>query len=189
MGCVSGRPVSIDSKENIFGYWSHLLCDVGAHKARLKRFRKKKFLECSGYFWAFRNNVIKKFPLDIPEDTVISYLFREKGYKISYVPSAVVYVTFPKNLHDFIEQKKRTAKGHEATRKYVNIKKIPRTKSFKNELIEGHRAIFYPESFKEIIYTLALFPTRLYIWMLVFYHTRILKKEYQDAWKRVESTK
>ncbi|MBU0466341.1 MAG: glycosyltransferase [Nanoarchaeota archaeon] len=189
VGCVTGRPVSEESKKNIYGYWSHLLCDAGAHKARLKRFRKKQFLECSGYFWAFRNHVIKRFPLDIPEDTVISYLFREKKYKIAYAPKAIVYVTFPKNLHEFIEQKKRTAKGHEAPRKYVNMKKIPRTKSFKNELLEGYRALFYPKNLIEIFYTLLLFPVRLYIWMLVFHHTRIKKKEYQDAWERIESTK
>lgn len=189
VGCVSGRPVSTDSKENIYGYWSHLLCDAGAHKARLRRFKKNKFLECSGYFWAFRNNVIKRFPLDIPEDTVISYLFREKGYTISYAPEAVVYVSFPKNLHDFIEQKKRTAKGHEAPRKYIDMKKIPRTKTFKNEVLEGYTALLYPGSLREVFYTLLLFPVRLYIWSLVFYHTRIKKDEYQDAWKRVETTK
>ena len=36
VGCVSGRPVSQNSKENIFGYWSHLLCD-SADKWRKER--------------------------------------------------------------------------------------------------------------------------------------------------------
>jgi len=189
IGCVSGRPVSLDSKNDMFGYWSHLLCDAGAHGAREKRAKKGEFLECSGYYWAFRNNVIKKFPLDIAEDTVVPFLFREKGYKIGYAPEAEVYVKFPRALREFVEQKKRTAKGHESLGKYVNIKKLPRTKSFKNELIEGYRALLYPRNLQEILYTFVLFPLRLYIWMLVFYHTNVKKEQYHDAWQRVETTK
>ena len=34
IGCVSGRPVSINSKNTKFGYWSHLLTDAGAHRIR-----------------------------------------------------------------------------------------------------------------------------------------------------------
>lgn len=189
VGCVTGRPVSADSRKKMLGYWSHLLCDAGAHQARLKRAKKGEFLECSGYYWAFRNKVISKFPTDVAEDTIVPYLFRDKGYKISYAPNAEVYVKFPTTLRDFINQKKRTAKGHESLSKYYDVKKLPRTKSFKNEIIEGYRALFYPRSFKEMIYTFALFPIRFYIWMLVFYHTKFKKKVYADAWERVESTK
>jgi cellulose synthase/poly-beta-1,6-N-acetylglucosamine synthase-like glycosyltransferase len=189
IGCVTGRPVSADSRNNMLGYWSHLLCDAGAHKARLRRYKKGKFLECSGYLWAFRNNVVKRFPIDVAEDTVVPYLFREKGYKVGYAPEAKVYVKFPRHLKDFIEQKKRTAKGHESLAKYVNIKKLPRTKSFFNEIFEGHTALFYPRNIKEILWTLFLFPVRLYIWGLVFFHTKVKKDTYKDSWKRVESTK
>ncbi|MBX4212626.1 glycosyltransferase family 2 protein [Candidatus Pacearchaeota archaeon] len=189
VGCATGRPVSIDDRNTLFGYWSHLLCDAGAHEARLKRAKKKEFLECSGYLWAFRNGVVKDFPLDVAEDTIVPYLFREKGYKIEYTPKAIVYVSFPKNLKDFINQKKRTSKGHETLSKYFDLRTLPRTKSFKNELKESYRAFTYPKTFKEMIYTLALFPIKLYIWTLVFYHTKIKKQHYTDAWERVESTK
>ena len=188
VGCVTGRPVSSDPKKTMFGYWSHLLCD-SAHYLREERARKKEFLECSGYLWAFKNDVIKKFPLDIPEDTIVPLLFREKGYKISYVPEAKVFVKFPTNLRDFIEQKKRTAKGHEALDKYVNVKRLPRMKTFKNEIGGSFFVISYSRKIKEIFWTLLLFPTRLYIWTLVFYHSKIKKQHYQDAWKRVESAR
>jgi len=189
VGCVTGRPVSINPRNNIFGYWSHLLCDAGAHEARLKRARKNEFLECSGYYWAFRNKVIKDFPKDVAEDTIVPYLFRDRGFSVKYAPEAEVYVKFPDKWGDFIEQKKRTAKGHEALAKYYDINKLPRTKSFLNELKEGYRAFLYPKNFIEIIYTLLLFPVRLYIWLLVFYQTKLKKDTYKDAWKRIESTK
>jgi cellulose synthase/poly-beta-1,6-N-acetylglucosamine synthase-like glycosyltransferase len=188
-GCVTGRPVSIDPRSDILGYWSHLLCDAGAHEARLKRARKGEFLECSGYYWAFRNGIIKKFPVDVAEDTIVPYLFRDKGFKIGYAPEAEVYVRFPRTLRDFINQKKRTAKGHESLSKYYDVRKLPRTKSFLNEVKEGYRALFYPKTFTEVIYTFILFPIRLYIWALVFYHTKVKRDVYKDAWERVESTK
>ncbi|MEK6875333.1 MAG: glycosyltransferase [Nanoarchaeota archaeon] len=189
VGCATGRPIPINSRGNIFGYWSHLLCDAGAHEARLKRWKKGKFIECSGYLFAFRNNIIKKFPLHVAEDLVIPLLFKEKGYKINYSPKAVVYVKYPNNFRDFIEQKKRTTKGHEALSQYIDSRKLQKTKSFKNELFEGYRAFFYPETLKEFLWTLLLFPAKFYIYMLVFYHTKIKQQHHKDGWRATKSTK
>jgi len=188
VGCATGQPISLNSRKNMFGYWSHLLC-YAAHKLREKRVKQKEFIECSGYLWSFRNNILKQFPKDVAEDTIVPILFWSKGYKIEYVPKAKVYVKFPTSLHDFIEQKKRTAKGHECLYKYINIKNFPRMKTFKNELVEGWKLFFFPRNLIEIIWTFLLFPLRLYIWFLVFYHIKIKKEEYKDNWKRVESTK
>jgi len=189
VGVVTGRPVSLNPKNTIFGYWSHLLCDAGAHLARLKRAERNEFIECSGYLWAFRNSIIKNFPRDVAEDTIIPILFWKEGYKIAYAPKAKVYVKFPTNLHDFIEQKTRTTKSHESLQKYPQFKDVPRMKTFKNEFFEGWAAFCYPKTLKEIVWTLLLFPLRLYIWILTFYQVRIKKVYFTDRWNRVESTK
>ena len=146
-------------------------------------------MECSGYLWAFRNGVVKKFPMDLPEDSTVPLLFREKGYKIAYAPKAIVYVKYPTNFHDFIDQKKRTTKAHVQTGNYVNVKKLPKTKSFKNEALESYRAFFYPKNFHEIIWTLLLFPAKLYVYLLVYYQVKIAKKLHSDGWKATKSTK
>lgn len=189
VGCVTGRPMSLDSKKNIFGYWSHLLCDAGAHEARLKRQKNNQLVECSGYLWAFRNNVIENFPLDVAEDAIVPIYFWKKGYKINYAPKSIVWVAYPKNLKDFIDQKKRTSKAHIQMSKYVDFKKIKKTKTFKNEIFESYRAFFYPNTFKELIWTLLLFPIKLYIWILVYYQILILRKNHNDGWQVTQSTK
>lgn len=188
IGCVAGQPVSLNSRKNIFGYWSHLLCDSANYLRKLKQ-KQNQFLECSGYLWAFRNNIIKKFPIDVAEDTVVPLLFNQKGYKIGYIPEVKVYVKFPNNLNDFIEQKKRTAKAHESLSKYINLKKIPRMKTFSSEISGSFFVLPYSSNFKEFLWTLLLFPIRFYIWILVFYHTYIKREYYQDAWKKIKSTK
>jgi len=189
VGCVTGRPASLNSGENLFGYWSHLLCDAGAHEARMKRQNRGGLVECSGYYWAFRNNIIKDFPLDVPEDAIIPIYFWQKGFKVVYSPEAIVYVKYPSNLHDFIDQKKRTTKAHVQMSKYVDFKKIPKTKTFMNELLESYRAFLYPKTLKEMLWTFLLFPAKLYIWCLSLYHVKISKKYHKDAWKITKSTK
>jgi len=193
VGCVSGRPVSINPRDNRLGYWSHFLFDVGAHKiSRKKNYEKNKFLECSGYLFAFRNNVIDEIPLDVAEDSIIPYYFHKKDYKIAYAENAKVYVKNPTNIKDFIKQRKRTANAHAKLTKYAP--EFPRVKSFTGEIkgaLTGLFEIFsYPKNIKEFYWTLLLFPTRLYIWLNILYTKR--KQEYEDGWREnleVKSTR
>lgn len=187
-GVISGRVVSSNSKDNMHGYWSHLLADAGAHKIRKSLSSQDKFFECSAYLMGIRGNIINHIPLDVAEDSIIPYYFYKKGYKIKYAEDAIVYVKNPDNVKDWVKQRKRTAKAHETLTKYES--KFPRVKSFKNEVIYGtFWALSYPKNFKEFIWTIQLFFARLYLWMSVFYDTKILKRNYGDGWERVESTK
>jgi len=188
IGVVTGRVVSMNNKNNVLGYWSHLLADAGAHRIRKERFNQRKFLECSGYLFAFRNNIIKEFPIGVAEDSAIPYLFFSKGYKIGYAERALVYVKNPDNFKDWLKQRKRTAKAHETLTKYYP--EFPKIKSFSNEIRKGFIwALGYPKTIKEMYWTMLLFSARLYMWLLTLTETRILKKEYKDAWERIESTK
>ena len=187
IGVVTGRPVSVNKKNDVFGYWSHLLF-YGAHKIRKKLFSQGKFLECSGYLFAFRNNVIEEFPLDVAEDSIIPYMFYIKNYKIGYAEKALVYVKNPDNFKDWLKQRKRTAKAHETLTKYYP--NFPRVKSFWNEIKIGlFWALSYPKTIKEMYWTISLFFARAYMWLLALTESKLWKKEYKDAWERVHSTK
>jgi len=188
VGCVTGRPISINPRNNMLGFWSHLLFDAGAHTIRKKLNEKGSFLECSGYLFAFRNDITKNIPLNVAEDSMIPYLATKKGYKVKYVEKAFVYVKNPTNIRDFIKQKVRTAKSHEALGDYAPF--FPKIKSFKNEIKKGtFSALSYPKNLKEILWTGILFAVRLYIWFLVKWEERVLNRKYDDAWERIESTK
>ncbi|MAG78967.1 hypothetical protein CMI40_01175 [Candidatus Pacearchaeota archaeon] len=189
VGCVSGRPISIEPKNTILGYWSHVLVDAGAHELRKKRLKTKEFLECSGYLWAFRNNVIKKFPLDVGEDTIVPIMFYLKGYKIKYASKAEVYVKYPTEFNDFLKQKIRSAGAHDNIEKYVSLRKIPRMKTISNEAFGGFKLFSYSKNLKELLWIFLLFPVRFYIWLNLFYNSKIKSRKYSDAWKRVDSTK
>ncbi|MFH1332871.1 MAG: glycosyltransferase family 2 protein [archaeon] len=186
VGCVAGMPVSANSKREIFGFWSHLLT-FAAHKKRLSCARNGKYFTCSGYLFAFRNNVIESFPRDVPEDAYIPYKFLNEGYKLAYAPKAKIYVKYPLNFNEWVEQKRRIAKAYE---NYKNLGDLPMMKSFTNEILEGPLiALSFPGSLKEFYWTLLLFPARLYMWMLTFWDTRVAGNGHADGWKRIESTK
>lgn len=181
VGCVTGKPVSLDSRKTLWGYASHLFF-AGIDKTRTKFSRKENFFECSGYLFAFRNGILQGFPLETSEDSIIPYLFWQKGYKIKYVSQAEVYVHNPKSWKEFKKQKIRNIKGHE------NLNKIapdmPRTKSFWNEIKEGtFFALTYPKNIKEYLYTPIIFLARLYIYLTAFYDIKIKKKSYKDAFR------
>lgn len=188
IGCVTGKPVPLDSRNEKYGYWAHLLFS-GIDRVRKKLSDERKFFECSGYLFAIRKGVILDFPLETSEDSIIPYLFWKKGYRIAYADRAEVYVKNPDNFKDWRNQKIRNIKGHE------NLNKIapdmPRTKSFWNEIKEGLIfSLTFPRSLKEFFWTIQLYFTRLYIYYRAF---REIKKKtgYKDGWREteIESTK
>ncbi len=190
VGCVSGRVVSIEPKNTMFGYWSHLLTDAGAHVERLNRSKKGKYFTVTGYLFAVRNGIVKEFDRNIPEDAIIPFIAMKKGYKLAYLPKAKVYVKYPTNIREWISQKKRIAKAYENLKQIkIDGKKVPMMKSFLREALIGTRALLYPRTLKEFLWTLWLFPARLYMWLISFYETYLINKKHSDAWKRVESTK
>ena len=174
VGCATGRPVSLNPRSTKYGFWSHLLFD-GIDKVRKKLSDKEKFFECSGYLFAIRNGILQGFPLEASEDSVIPFLFWQKGYKIKYTRDAEVFVMNPQNWKDWKTQKIRNIKGHENLNKIV--KNMPRTKSFSGEISKGtFFALSYPRSIKEFFWTLELFAARLYIYLKAFYELKLKKK-------------
>ncbi len=188
IGCVTAQPVPQEDKTNQYGFWANFLFDA-AHNLRTKSKNQEAFLECSGYFWGFRNNIIESIPLDVAEDTVVPYIFWEKGYKIGYAKDAKVFVKNVDNWNDWIKQKIRTSKAHETLGKYVDLTKAPRAKTFLNESKGLSYFFTYPKTLKEFYWMNKLIFCRLYMWIKVFYDTKITDNQYEDAWARVESTK
>jgi len=187
VGAVSGRPVTVNDRDNVLGYWSHLLTH-GAHAIRLARHHQEKFLVCSGYLFAFRRDLIDEVPCDaLAEDAVISHKIAQQGYAIRYAPEAVVQVKYPTTYRDWLRQKVRSAGGY--AQKYVRESDV-RMRSAWLEFVHGTRlALTYPQNLQEFAWSLLLFAARFHLWLLVLINVRILKRPLSKIWQRVESTK
>jgi cellulose synthase/poly-beta-1,6-N-acetylglucosamine synthase-like glycosyltransferase len=199
VGGVGGRPISKDDKNNQMGYYGHLLADSAHHRRStvLKKVKSKNyyvsehgFFPMSGYILAIRN---VKF--DIPEDVLsddayISYMLRNKGYQIAYAPNAKCFVKFPTTLKDYYKQKVRSMGGYIQLGKYEIFQKDKQSRSFLIELNYILYVLQYGKNFEEFIWSLLLFPIRLWTWVRIFWERGILKKGMpKDGWERIESTK
>lgn len=176
VGGVSGHPVSLDNRSTQFGYYSHLFCEA-AHRQRLGR----KFTPMSGYLYAFRN-IKKLFPLPEEiraEDAYISKKIREENLEIRYEPKALAYVHFPKNLNDWLRQKKRSLGGNVQAEQSRNIGQDLKTALF---------PLNFAKTPKELLYSLALYPIRLYLWLEI-YLQHFSGNYSRGQWERIESTK
>lgn len=180
VGCITGKPVPLDSRKTKYGYWAHLFFS-GIDRVRTFLSNQGSFFECSGYLFAIRKGVVSDFPLETSEDSIIPFLFWKKGYKIAYVPEAEVYVRNPSSWKDFLAQKVRNIKAHENLTKLAP--EIPRTKSFINEIKWGtFFALTFARTPKEVWWTVQAYVARLYIYYRAFKEKR-RKKSYADGWR------
>jgi len=180
VGAITGRPVATNPRTTKFGFWAKVLYD-GIDNVRKKLDKNKEFMQCSGYLFAIRNNLVKETYPDVPEDCIIPYMVWKKDYRVAYVPRAEVYVQYPNNLKDWISQRVRTIKAHENISKLVPD--MPRTKSLVNEIKEG--LIFtlkQPRSLKEFFWLFQLYLSRLYIYYRSF-KERKGSKAFDPAWR------
>jgi len=189
IGAVSGRPISIDSRNKKMGFWSHLLTDIADKRRRIAVKNNKRFY-CSGYLFAMRKGIIEKIPKEIlSDDGFMSFLIYSENYKISYEPNAEVYVKFPTNLKEWINQKKRSAGGYNQ----IKIWTKKEIRSFSKESFGIFQVLKYPKNFKEFFWTFELILTRLYLWALIFRDINLgkdLSKLFgEHGWQRIESTK
>lgn len=189
IGAVTARPIAINCHKTLFGYWAKFLTDA-ADWTRRKKAKRGEYLVCSGYLYAFRN-VIKEIPNDtLVEDGIISQIIWQNSYKIAYEPEAIVYVKFPTNFSDWIKQKIRSTGGYVQHVNALNdklIMKKDKMRGFTEEVSDGLKLFLtYPKNLKEFFWTILLYSARLYLWLLILWKIKILKK---TPWERVESTK
>ncbi len=189
IGIVSCRPISINPRNDKYGYWSHLLLDE-MNRTRKKLSDEGEFFELSGYLFGMRNGIIREFPTEANEDNVIPRLFWDKGYKIVYNENAHAYVLNPKNFRDWVLQKKRNIKGHIAANKIFS-NGIKAKNNFINEAIRGLYVFTYARNIREFFWGIELLFARLYIWLSAYYDVYFKKQEYKDGWREeeTESTK
>ena len=184
-GAVTGKPVSVNSKKDKFGFWAYLLTRT-ADKRRKRALREGKKFFCSGYLFAIRKKFFPKLQEDLlSEDGYISHKVYEQGFKIGYADKAEVYVKYPDNFRDWINQKKRSAGGYNQIRKLLGVE----MRSFRKESSGAFDVLEEVKGIKELFWLFDLFLSRVYLWLLIYRDINVKKKNHKEIWKRIESTK
>jgi cellulose synthase/poly-beta-1,6-N-acetylglucosamine synthase-like glycosyltransferase len=189
-GAVSGRPVSADLKTSLLGYWGNLLADA-IHSKRLKNMQQGYSYFVSGYLYAFVNFKNLQIPADtLSDDAWISLEIMRRGMEIAYSPNSLVYVKYPKTLKDWYKQKRRSAGGYMQLSSFYKNRKFNLPKrSLLQEIKFFAFPLTYPKSFRQFLYSLALYPARLILWMLIIYDKLKGNQTVSKLWPRIETTK
>jgi cellulose synthase/poly-beta-1,6-N-acetylglucosamine synthase-like glycosyltransferase len=188
VGAVTGRPISINPRQTMLGYWSHLLTEAGAHLERTRRNERGEFMICSGYLYAIRAGVVSHIPEDaLAEDAVVSQIVGEQGYRIRYAPEAKVFVHYPETYQDWLIQKVRSTGGYAQP---IIARSRFQMRSFWHEASAGlWPAVTYPRNIRELLWTILLMLARLHLWLLVLWRVRIRRQPLKQLWQPAASTK
>ena len=178
-GAVTAKGVSTSPRNTMLGYWSHLLV-AGINSTRSERVKKGKFIVVTGYLFAMKR-LFEKIPEDaLSDDAVMSYMIWQKGYNIDYADSALVYIKYPATFKDWILQKRRSTGGYKQIKDYFG-KGTPKMRTLSQEIFYGTwKAITFPKSTKEVLYTMLLFPARLYLWFKIYIDLHLRNKSFKE---------
>ena len=186
---VTGKPISQDNRGNFWVYIGHLLAEAANHKREQTLIKKKQFFVMSGYIMVIKN-IHLKIPVDcLSDDAYISYAILKENGSIAYEPTACVYVKYPKNIKDWFNQKSRSVGGYMQLWTYGIVTPKTKVRNIWKELEYFYFPIKFARNFKELIWSVYLYPLRFYLWLRIFWEQKILKKEFYKTWVRIESTK
>ncbi len=104
VGMSGAHPIPIDSEKTFFGFAAHLLWELH-HQISLKAPKM-------GEMTAFRR-VFKRIPYaSAVDEATVEPLIVGQGYKLVYVPKAIVFNKGTESLAEFLRQRRRIHHGH-----------------------------------------------------------------------------
>lgn len=112
VGMAGGRPIPLNKYKSLTNRISSLSWHI-QHEISLRCPPKV------GELVAFRKDLIEKVPeKSAADEESISAIVQQKGFKVVYVPHAIVYNKAPEKISEFIKQKERIHFGHLWIKKY-----------------------------------------------------------------------
>jgi biofilm PGA synthesis N-glycosyltransferase PgaC len=105
VGMVGGRPVPDNDEKQLVGRMVRLLWELH-HRVSLE-------VPKMGEIVAFRAHLVEYVSeLSVVDEASIEDIVRAKGYRLGYVPDAVVRNHGPETMQEYFEQRRRIARGH-----------------------------------------------------------------------------
>lgn len=180
VGAVTGNPVPIIPKSNIFYDWTKMSYRKIAEIRESEMKRKTYHIHLSGYLLAFRKKALKEVPFAKGAvDAWMGKIIQDNGYRLAYEPWARVYVRAPSTIKDFVAQKARVRAG------FYSMPKGPRTAKSEIFYLPGELLRVPIWRWPKFVFAGFVY---LYSWTKGFYMART-NKSLEQIWKTPESTK
>jgi glycosyl transferase family 2 len=183
-GAVTARPVAENDPDTMYGYWAHLLF-AEADRLRRERSERGQTVDCTGYLYAFRRELIESIPHDcLVEDAYISGLVHHSGRSVVYARDSRVYVRAPGTWRDWLRQKMRTFGGIQ--QRYGSA---PTMRSFWQEVRRFPAMALSVRGPRQLRWFIALVAFRTLAWVLSKATLSLRRWRVSDYWPQVTTTK
>ncbi|MFB3889450.1 MAG: glycosyltransferase [Candidatus Bathyarchaeia archaeon] len=107
IGAVSGRPVPLSSSPSLSSKVVRIIWELH-HEISIR-----ESVKLSGELCVIRPFLVKRIPTNLATDEpYIEMLIRRQGYRIGYVPEAVVGIRCPEKLREVFKHRRRIWAGH-----------------------------------------------------------------------------
>jgi poly-beta-1,6-N-acetyl-D-glucosamine synthase len=176
VGMSGGRPIPTDDPKTLLGFAAHLVWKL--HHAIALQNPKM------GEMVAFRS-VVQEIPTDSAVDEAdIEAQIKKQGYKILYIPDAIVYNKGPGNVSDLLCRRRRIHAGHLAlkNREKYSVSTMYGTGIFM--LLVKHT----DWNARSVVFIPIIISIEMWGRFLGWYDWRIKKKKHH-IWKIAKSTK
>lgn len=112
VGLAAAKIVPKDNPDTLVGFANHLKWNLH-HKINLEYPERPKV----GELIAFKKIFERIPPKTAVDEASIEPLIHLQGFKIVYVPSAIIYNQGPKTIREYLSQRRRIYAGHYVTKK------------------------------------------------------------------------
>jgi len=120
VGIASGNVMPLIRGNDFFVFMSRFIRELH-HELCADLMRRKAAPKVNGTFYAIRKTMVTRFPFYVvSDDEYASWCAQIKGYRVVYVPDAVVYAKDPASYRDFIRWQKRIIAGQLYIKKYFD---------------------------------------------------------------------
>lgn len=179
VGMVGCRPLPTNNSKTFTGYACHLIWKAH-HELNMINPENPKL----GELTAFRKIFQRIDPNTLVDEAQMEPIIKAQGYKLKYLPNAVVHNRGPETIPDFIKQRKRIHKGHLLLGKKVGYIVASRDR-LKSAMAILRATTWTP---KGILYTLCTVILEIYARYLA---GRDVMKDRVEApqWEIIETTK
>jgi len=112
VGVVSGNVMSLNDDGSVFSFISQLERQLH-HELCLYLALTNQAPKVNGTFFAIKKGVVSCLPTEtVSDDEYISCCAQKKGYRVVYVPEAVVYTRDPAGFQEYVAKRRRIFGGH-----------------------------------------------------------------------------
>ncbi len=180
LSVVTGHPLPRIKKNDLWEKIAEENCNIW-DDVRKKQSDANATWALSGYLFAVKTaNLPDEIPVNLAaEDAFLGLLLLMKNNKMGYETTALVYVKFPNNIHDYYDQKSRTRSGWQ---------QLQTSSPFHlHELRKLQRKVIFSRFYNGNPISIICFLIDNIIWVLDKHITS--KKLNRHIWKPIESTK